>query len=206
MGAVSINGYGDWPREVLKSPPYLLDRHLFAIFEESAGGVNQTFAGGVVVVVDLEGNGQAQGFYRGAGKSLRADRLDMTVSVIVDEEGDLLTCKRAKATPAGIPWCPYLWDLEEFDATDAGVYELARPHAAGLVPGVTAGTHPALILLDGAEDAGAATVAGSVVTAAATGRISVYYMPLYSVVVTAISEGTTTYPVMTVQLSIEEGS
>lgn len=201
---MSINGYGDWSREVLKSPPYLLDRHMFAIFEEAAGGVSQTFAGGAAVVVDLEGNGHAQGFYRAAGKSLRADRLDMTVSVIVDEQDDLVTCKRAKGTPSGVPWCPYLWDLEEFDAVDAGVYALARPHAAGLVPGVTTGTHPPLILLDGVEDAGAATVTGTVVTAAATGRISVYYMPLYSVMVTALSEATTVYPVMTVQLSIEE--
>jgi hypothetical protein len=201
---MSINGYGDWSREILKSPPFLLDAHLFAIFEEAAGGVSQTFSGGAGVVIDLEGNGRAQGFYRGAGKSLRSDRLDMTVSIIVDVQEDEITCKRAKAIPAGVPWCPYLWDLEEFDAVAAGVYELARPHAAGLVPGVTAGTHPPLILLDGVEDAGAATVAGSVVTAAATGRISVYYMPLYSVMVTALSEGTTVYPVWTVQLSIEE--
>lgn len=200
----ALNGYGDWSREILKSPPYLLDRHLFAIFEGAAGGVNQTFAGGAAVVIDLEGNGRAQGFYRAAGKSLRSDRLDMSASIIIDEQEDELTCKRAKAIPAGVPWCPYLWDLEEFDATDGELYSLARPHAAGLVPGVTDGTHPALILLDGVEDAGAATVAGSVVTAAATGRISVYYMPLYSVLITALSEGTTVYPVWTVQLSLEE--
>ncbi len=199
-----INGYGDWSREILKSPPYLLDRHLYAIFEEAAGGINQTFSGGAAVVVDLEGNGRAQGFYRGAGKSLRADRLDMTVSVIIDEQGDEVTVKRSKAVPAGVPWCPYLWDLEEFDAVDGEIYELARPHAAGLVPGVTSGTHPPLLLLAGVEDPDAATVEGSVVTAAATGRLSIYYMPLYNVMVTALSEGTTVYPVWTVQLSIEE--
>lgn len=201
---MGLNGFGDWSRELLKSPPYLLDRHLLAIFEEQAGGINQTFAGGAAVVVNLQGNGRAQGFYRGAGKSLRADRLDMTVSVIIEEQDDELTCKRAKGTPAGVPWCPYLWDLEEFDATEAEEYTLARPHAAGLVPGVTNETHPALILLDGVEDAEAATVAGSTVTAAATGRLSVYYMPLYSVMVTALSEGSTIYPVWTVQLSLDE--
>lgn len=199
-----LNGFGDWSRDWLKTTPYLLDRHLEVPFEPEAGGLVTTLTGGVGVVVTIDGRGYLQAFYRSEAKSLRADRLSQTPTIICSQEGDWETIMRAGALPSGVAWCPYRWDCEAFQVTDGGTYQLARPHAAGIVPGVTSGTHPVKLITGGVEDPTAGTVEGDVLTAAMTGLLFVIYLPIYTVAVTARTESVTEYPVLSVQISLEE--
>lgn len=59
---------------------------------------------------------------------------------------------------------------------------LTRPLAAG-VAGVTEGTHPTKVYLDGVETPAAAAVAGQSVTPAQSGDLRIEYVPRYTVMI-----------------------
>ena len=91
-----------------------------------------------------------------------------------------------------------------FEAVSGETYKLTRPLARGIVPWVTALTHPDNILLDGAVDLAAATVSGQNVLANATGTIEVHYTPAYRVIGKKLSEAIPEANHFTVSFEFEE--
>lgn len=96
-----------------------------------------------------------------------------------------------------------------FQVTPGSVHTLYRPLAEGTVPGVTAGTHPVKLVLNGSVDAAAATFSGSpkqtMTTAVGkTGELVVHYTPVHRVVITGFSENHEDYNIRTAAVEIEE--
>lgn len=98
--------------------------------------------------------------------------------------------KIREATGSGEPFyfAPLDRATDTFDAVSGETYKLVRPLARGIVPWVTAVTHPDGIELDGVVDLAAATVSGQNVVANDTGVITVHYTPAYKVIGKTISD------------------
>lgn len=69
------------------------------------------------------------------------------------------------------------------NATSGQSLRLTRPLALGTVAGITEEFFPTVKRLNGAVNAGAATISGQSVTVNTTGDLEVVYTPLYSVII-----------------------
>lgn len=100
--------------------------------------------------------------------------------------------KLAKRKGTAIRFVPHLWDMDHWeDLLAADVRSLSRPVAWTVASGVTSVTHPAVFYKNGAVDSNCVALSGTLsqtVTVAEPGDISVWYMPVYSVIVRSVSE------------------
>lgn len=183
------SGYFGWTRPPFFAPerarPYLAGRYFESLneppFEQADAAPRLSllpvFAGRAVV----------QRPYRGAGLPVSYCRQGFSgIALQADVEEDVEAVLRAAAAAAPVDYIPGLYEIDRWEGVTAGdVLLLPRRHAAGLLPEYPAGTFPPRVYLDGVEDAGAATVGESTVTANSTGAVlEVVYLAAYSVVVT----------------------
>jgi hypothetical protein len=175
------SGYFGWAQEILFNRVFFGGRIFTNLNEDAAGPLTVTQPAGVIVVPMHAGNGVVWAPYRGADKPLAAEARTFSLAILADEEQDFYWFMALRAQGAAVYYCPGLPAVDSFQAISGQVYQLTRPQAIGIVPAVTTGTHPPRFVLDGVDAPGAATVAGRSVTAAASGLLSVWYMPVYSV-------------------------
>jgi len=166
-GSIYLDGYfhRDWPE----------------------AGIEWRADDGVILIPMLAGNNVVQVPYRGSKAPLIGDKQVFTGGFLVDQEEDFKQIEKAIAKGRAVYFCPGLWRVEMFPAVAGSTYTLTRPLAAGIVPNVTAITHPLTLWKDDVEDTNCATVAGQTVTAVETGEIAVRYMPAFRVVFTEYS-------------------
>lgn len=169
-GSIYLDGhwYRDWP-------------------EVEGGGLTWEDDDGVLVLAMLDGSHVIQVPYRGSKAPLIGDRKTFQAGFLADRESDYIALETAKSKGGPLDFCPGLWMVDSFNAVDGQTYTLTRPQAAGNVAGVTIGTHPPRFFLNGVEDADAATVENQTVTAAETGQLAVWYMPVFRVAILGYS-------------------
>lgn len=142
---------------------------------------------GVFVLETLARTHIVQRPYRGSKAPLKGDKREFTQGFLVDREEDYINLEIAQADGEPVYFCAGWWVVDSFPATIGSTYTLTRPLASGVVAGVTAGTHPSRFYLNGVEDADAATVSGQTLTALKAGRIAVWYMPAFRVVIQGLN-------------------
>jgi hypothetical protein len=134
----------------------------------------------------LDASDVVQRPFRGSKAPLKGDHRDFTQGFLVDRQSDYIALERVQSKAGLVYFCAGWWLFESFDATTGSTYTLTRPLASAIVPGVTSGTHPPTFYLNDVEDAAAASAAGQTLTALKTGRIGIWYMPVFRVVVEGI--------------------
>lgn len=116
--------------------------------------------------------------------------------------------KLSKRKGTALQFVPHLWDMDHWDGLEvADVRSLSRPVAWTVVSGVTSVTHPAIFYKDGAVDSNCIALSGTLsqtVTVAEAGDISVWYMPVYSVIVREVSERFEGVNGIVTQVTLEE--
>lgn len=159
-----------------------LDGHWHRDWPEN--GIEWAPDDGVILLPMLAGNNVVQVPYRGSKAPLIGDKQVFTGGFLVDREIDFQQVEKVAAKGRPVYFCPGLWRLEIFPGVAGSTYTLTRPLAAGIVPGITALTHPPKFWKDDVEDANCATVSGQTVTVVETGEIAVWYLPAFRVVFT----------------------
>jgi hypothetical protein len=142
-----------------------------------------TASDGVLVLPTLAGTNILQKHYRGSDRPLKGDKREFTIAFLADREDDFIRFEIAQSEGQVLYFCPGLYVVESFQATSGSVYRLSRPLAAGIVPGVTAGTHPVRFYVNDVETEDAAVVAGQTLTASVTGKLAIWYLPAFRVVI-----------------------
>lgn len=177
-----MSAYFDWTKPIFLDQVYFGGRFFNNLNEDSAGPLVQTDPPGIVLVPTHAGTAIPFAPYRGADKPLAAGGSVFSVAMLADDESDFYWMLGLRSQGAGVYYCPGLPAADSFQAVSGNAYQLTRAQASGIVPGVT--TAPT-ILLAGVETPGAASVSGRTVSATASGLLTIWYMPVYTVCFTA---------------------
>lgn len=179
-------GYLDWIRVPDFDNVYLAGRHFEVFLEAETGGLSWEPAQAVFAAPTHGGSHMIVRRYRGEAAPLVVTYYSLTTGLLADNEDDVKAVKRAGAQGGPVYFvCGGLRCWEEFEAEAGGSYKLTRPLALGIADFVAELTHPTEIYLDGVRNDAAADVAGRAVSANATGRIGVWYVPAFLVLIQA---------------------
>lgn len=185
------DGIGGWIRQIFATDGrcYFGGR-TFDNWLEVAGGLIEVNEGvGLVVVPTESGKDIIQQYYRGATQPEDPGKRVFSTGFIADSEDDYFHYRRVKGRNEAISFFPGVPpQVDLFAATNGETYMLSRLPALGSVPGVTEDDFPILIYLEGELDPSAADITGRTVTANATGELEVEYMPVYTVIISSLSE------------------
>jgi len=177
---MASNGPHFWTNPLVNDPVYLDGRTFDAL--DGPSGISWSQTSGLIVVRTLAGTHVLLRPYYGTGAPTGRDALTFSMSFLIADEDDYRAIQLACAKAASVYMCPFVRCLETFDATSGSSYSLSRPLATGIVTGVTAVTHPSVILLAGAVSPGSGSVSGQTLSATATGQVGVEYTPVFRVV------------------------
>lgn len=178
-----LAGWAHWPDS--GGPPFMTDEMYLDGVMLPWRQVDEDLAQSCWALPTQGATHQFQRQYRGETKPKDKSVLAFSFDFQVDHHATWAALDNAKAKCAPFYFTSGIRRTDIFPAVSGTVYRLTRPLAAGIVPGVTALTHPTIVMLDGAVDAGAATVSGQNVTANDTGTIAVEYTPVHLVYFTA---------------------
>lgn len=185
-------GYLDWTSRVLQGTPHLdgvewTDQGIPLGLETQESETDN-----LAIIETASGESVLQTQFSGVASSDLPSRLIFQMEVQAYDENVWRRLKIAKRKGAAVNFVPHFWEIENF--TDAGigdVYSLSRPVAWTVASGVSSGTHPAVFYKDGVIDADCASLGGTLsqtLTVAEAGDIAVWYIALYQVVITDVSE------------------
>jgi hypothetical protein len=180
---MALAGWAHWPDD--GHPPFMVDEMYLNGTMLPWHEVQEEPAPSCVASPTHGGTHQFWRPFRGALKPKDYSALAFSFDFQADDYATWAALDEAKATCAPFYFTAGLRKTDTFPATSGTVYRLSRPLASGIVPGVTSGTHPVVVKLNGVVDAGAATVAGQNATANDTGTISIEYTPVHLVYFTA---------------------
>lgn len=183
---------------------FYLNGKFFACLPEEDNPYGEQDVEGAVILVGLDGSGIIQVPFRGDAAPLNLDRKSFSFGFLVDSEDDFIALQFAKAAGEPVPFCSGSWVTEMFPATAGQTYSLSRPSADSVLPSMPGVDLTPKIYLEGERSDGSASVVGSRVTALATGRIGVYYMPVYYVGFTSLSKTLQAYNNFVIQAEIVE--
>lgn len=145
-----------------------------------------------------------QRLYRGDLKPADYSALRFSMTIRAALQAAWYAVKTARAKGAPFYFAPGIRQVDYFAATTGSTYRLTRPLATGIVTGITSGTHPTVVRLNGSVDPSAATVTGQDVVAAATGAISVEYTPAHLVYFASFNESIGDHNLAELNVTLEE--
>lgn len=177
-------GYLYWEAEFYRGLPYLGG---YTLSRKFSRGFSWTDSAGIFVLPTHGGTAITQRPFLGENRPLELVAAEFRIPRAAVDEEDWFLIRRVKASGASALFVPYLWTEEVLDVVSGENYLLGRSVAWGIATGVSSATHPARYFLDDSEDPSAATISGQTLTALATGRLAVRYMPAFRVVVDSIS-------------------
>ena len=184
-------GYLDWNSRYLSGVP-----HLDGVEWTDQGiplemGWEEAADEDAFLIQTASGEHVLQTQFSGVASSDQPSRWIFHLPVQLIDENVFRRLKIAKSKGAAVQFVPHLWDMEQFTGAGVGdVYSLSRPVAWTVAAGVTSGTHPAVFYKDGVVSATCASLGGTLsqtLTVAEAGDISVWYMPVFNVVVRELS-------------------
>jgi len=181
-------GYSYWDPMFLVDPPWFDGAVLAAGGLPLQQPIDFSPGPGVLLLQSHADTDILQVPYAGSKSPAQKSRLTFSFILLGDFQEDYYRFKAARAKARPVYFCPGMRQVEAFDAISGTIYQLSRPLATGIVSGVSEGSHPTLVYLNGVLTPSAATVAGQSVTANASGVILVRYTPVHQVVVAELRE------------------
>lgn len=185
-------GYLDWTSRVLQGTPHLdgvewTDQGIPLGLETQESETDN-----LAIIETASGESVLQTQFSGVASSDLPSRLIFQMEVQAYDENVWRRLKLVKRKGAAVNFVPHFWEIEQFTGAGIGdVYSLSRPVAWTVASGVSSGTHPAVLYKNGVIDADCATLGGTLsqqLTVAEAGDIAVWYIALYKVVITDVSE------------------
>lgn len=189
---MSTGGYLAWDSRFLSGVPQLDGKGWSAHGIPLQMGWNELEDSELFSIPTASGEHVLQSQFVDAAAPDNPSRLMFELPMQAIDEDVYIKLKLAKSKGTIVQFIPYLWVMDHWDGlVAADVRSLSRPVAWTLISGVTSVTHPAIFYKDGVVDTNCVALSGTLsqtVTVAEPGDISIWYMPVFSVVVRGVSE------------------
>jgi hypothetical protein len=186
------------------SEPYVLQQIYLDGTPYDSVAVQIQKAQGLFALQTHAGTDIAQRPYRGADKSADYDKLTFQLSFQAQKQVQWEALKLARAKCSTFYFSFGVPDWAVFNVTSGDHFTMPRYFAYDVIAGVTTGTNPTRIYLNGVLTPSAASFSGRAGTANNTGQIAVHYTAATLAYFTQFPESIPELNNATIQATIEE--